>query len=153
MRILLDYDVDVEKIRNEVIRMLGGRAVYPDPQPTVLFEAESPPLAPEVVAEIARVRQEKEEALAAQDFERAARARDRERQLVYASRRLTHAWRGEPDPIGTPIVPRLTRQPGRSAAVAVRAHRVWHVEPLLAGWAMFGIASGVGLLVGWLIWG
>jgi ATP-dependent Clp protease ATP-binding subunit ClpC len=72
VRILLDFNVDAEKVRNEVIRMLGG-----------------------------------------------------------------------PSAVGPPVaIHRLQRRP-----------RVWAVEPLLAGFAMFGVAAGVGLLVGWLIWG
>src|SRR5438132_8960912 len=78
-RILLDFDVDAEKIRNEVIRALGGATVG---QPPSAFVPESPPLAPEVIAEIERVRKEKEDALGEQDFERAAKLRDRERRLV-----------------------------------------------------------------------
>jgi hypothetical protein len=26
-------------------------------------------------------------------------------------------------------------------------------EALLVGWAMFGVAAGLGVLLGWLIWG
>jgi ATP-dependent Clp protease ATP-binding subunit ClpC len=43
-------------------------------------------------------------------------------------------------------VPRRLRRHGRSA-------RVWQAEALLVGWAMFGVAAGLGVLLGWLIWG
>jgi len=47
---------------------------------------------------------------------------------------------------------------GERAAVSTaggrgRRRRTWQAESLLVGWSMFGIASGLGLLVGWLIWG
>jgi len=73
-RILLDFGLDAEKIRNEVIHLLGGATALP------------------------------------------------------AARGLHE------------------RMPGR-------ARRVLPVEALLAGWLMFGVAAGLGLLVGWLIWG
>jgi hypothetical protein len=31
--------------------------------------------------------------------------------------------------------------------------RMWPADALLAGWILFGVASALGLLVGWLIWG
>jgi len=73
-QILDESDVDAERIRNEVIRLLGGPALFPGP----------PHIAP----------------------------------------------------------PGFRRRP-----------RAWRVEPLLAGWLMFAVASGIGLFVGWLIWG
>src|SRR5207244_2358921 len=94
-RILLDFDVDAEKVRNEVIRMLGGPAVPPEGKP---FVPESPPLAPEVLAKIEKTRAEKEKAIEEQDFERAATLRERERQLMRAARHLTSVWLGEPLP-------------------------------------------------------
>ena len=58
-RILLDFDADAEKIRNEIIRMLSGRpGSRPLEEPVAL--PGSPPLASEVLEEIAKVRQEKE---------------------------------------------------------------------------------------------
>jgi hypothetical protein len=69
-RILLDFDADAEKIRHEIIRMLAAPGQRGFPPQSEEDEA------------IERVRQEKEAALAAQDFERAARLRDQERQLT-----------------------------------------------------------------------
>ena len=34
-----------------------------------------------------------------------------------------------------------------------RCRRMWHAEALVVGWAMFGVASALGVLLGWLIWG
>src|SRR5947209_1730010 len=73
VRILLDLDVDAERIRNEVIRALPGSAAPFEP---------IAPLAPDLRAEVERVRSEKEAALEAQEFEKAASLRTRERNLV-----------------------------------------------------------------------
>ncbi len=66
-RILVDFGVDAEKIRNEIVRMLSGPSrrlgAVPDP-------------------ELEAVRQEKEEAIESGEFERAAMLRDRERQMA-----------------------------------------------------------------------
>jgi len=153
MRILLDFDVDAEKVRNEVIRMLSGPGLAQVGPP---FEPESPPLAPEVITEIERVRAEKEEALEQQEFERAAALRDQERRLLVASRQLTRAWKREPEP--APSYPR--GMPGVSAQMPVsyrrthlRRHRRPWVLPLLLGWLLAVATGGVSLFVGWLIWG
>jgi ATP-dependent Clp protease ATP-binding subunit ClpC len=75
-RIMLDFGVDAERIRNEVIRMLGGQAVHPvQPVPS---------------------------------------------RLGYRRR---------------------------------QRRRNWPVRAIFAGWAMFGVAAAIGLLLGWLIWG
>jgi len=149
-RILLDFGVDAETIRETVIDTLGGpgggESAPPGP-----FVPESPPLASEVAAEIERVRKEKEDALAGQEFERAAMLRDRERRLVHAARALTRAWHGEPEPPPT--------RPSR-AAVGPRLRQGHHpprrrqwVLPLLLGWLLAVTTGGVSLLVGRLIWG
>jgi ATP-dependent Clp protease ATP-binding subunit ClpC len=83
MRILLDLDVDADKVREEVVRTLGGRAGAAWP-------------------------------MAASKG---------------AGRRVPRGLR--------PRVP----SPFRSAAL------------LAVGWALFGSALGIGILVGWLIWG
>jgi hypothetical protein len=148
-RILLDFDADAEKIRNEIIRMLSGPGRRQQELPD--YEPQSPPLAPEFAAEIERVRSEKEEAIEAMDYERAASLRDRERKLGDAGRRLERVWEGRPGseqqfgyvPVshsmrGVSIRPAEARVPMRA---------------FLFGWALFGVAMGIGLLVGWLIWG
>jgi ATP-dependent Clp protease ATP-binding subunit ClpA len=149
-RILLDFDADAEKIHNEVIRIISGGASPP-------FVPESPPVAPEVVAEIDRLRREKAEAAEAEDWDRAAALRERERRFLIAARQLTRAWQDEPEPApsihatATPapvvtqgITPPELQEPRR---------RTWPADALLAGWVLFGVASALGLLVGWLIWG
>jgi ATP-dependent Clp protease ATP-binding subunit ClpC len=68
-RILLDFDTDAEKIRNETIRMLSG----PDRAPTGSGPAAG-------LFDI--VRAEKERAIEAQDFERAAELLEHERRLL-----------------------------------------------------------------------
>jgi ATP-dependent Clp protease ATP-binding subunit ClpA len=85
------------------------------------------PVDPELRAEIERVRAEKEEALARGDEEQAAALEARERRL----RRVA-----EPVPL----------PPGwiRARDVAI---------PFAFGWLLFGVALGVGVLVGWAIWG
>jgi ATP-dependent Clp protease ATP-binding subunit ClpA len=151
-RILLDFGVDAEKVRNAVIDALSG-TMYDGPP----FVPESPPVAPEVVAELERVRSDKERALEAQEFQRAATLRDRERRLTQGARLLTRAWKGEPDP-DPPMVPRAAPAPGvpRIGQRRLRREhrpRSWQTEAVIAGWAMFGVAAALGVLLGWLIWG
>ncbi len=68
-RILLDFDADAEKIRNEIIRMLSGPGRREQER-----VPESPPVAPEVIAELARLQQEVLAALETGRFEAAAAA-------------------------------------------------------------------------------
>ena len=84
-------------------------------------------LDPELRAGIERVRAEKEEALARGDEEQAAALEATERVL----RRVA-------EPVSLP--------PGR-----IRARDV--AIPFAFGWLLFGLALGVGILVGWAIWG
>jgi ATP-dependent Clp protease ATP-binding subunit ClpC len=88
-RILLDFDVDAEKVRKAIIRMLGGA------QPP-------PPGDPGLQQEI------------------------REREWGRIRRRRT----------------------GYGPALAEHA-----AFPFVLGWLLFAAALGIGLLVGWLIWG
>ena len=85
-RILLEFDVDAEKIRRGVDNALGGRAALPRRSPQPIGEA--------------------------------------------AGYGLGHAVREEP--------PSLFR--GRRLS-------------LLEGWLLFGISLGIGILIGWAIWG
>jgi ATP-dependent Clp protease ATP-binding subunit ClpA len=87
----------------------------------------SRPVDPELRAEMERVRAEKEVAFARGDEEQAAALEARERRL----RRVA-----EPVPL----------PPGR-----IRARDV--AIPFAFGWLLFGVALGVGVLVGWAIWG
>ena len=162
-RILLDFDADPETVRNEVVRMLSGpgRRVGPLPKP------QSPPLAPEFIAEIERVRAEKHAALDAQEFERAAALRDRERRLVQAANRVQAAWEDRrEEPVVQQEVRPVRMETGAEARRRAGMTRVvegekrpetvasWmHVPSLVVGWLLFAAALGVGVLLGWLIWG
>ena len=129
-QVLRDFDADAEKIRNEVMRKLSG------PAPLV-----------ELLAEIERVRAEKEQAIEAQELERAAALGEHERRLAVAARRLVDEWTEDAYAVAVP-------EAGESPpAEAVQRRQVWQAQPLLVGWALFGIAAGLGVLVGWLIWG
>jgi ATP-dependent Clp protease ATP-binding subunit ClpA len=116
-RILLDLDVDAEKVRNEVITMLSG------PSPGTV--------GPEFQELVDNVRARKDAALAAGQLERAAQLRDEERRLLA---------------LGTPA-----SRPQRSDyAASLRPMRALSLFP---GWLLFGTSLGVGILIGWAIWG
>jgi len=89
-RILLDFDADAEKIRNEIIHMLSGKG--------------------------------------------------RSRATLKGTIEPTEAFPPVPDPWVRAVPPVTSREN----------------QPLfyfVVGFALFGLASGVGLFVGWLIWG
>jgi hypothetical protein len=128
---------------------------------------ESPPLAPEVIEEIDRVRGDKENALKAQEWERAAALRDREFRLFSAARALQRAWADEEPPPAHrlswgarstfPTTAEGTYHPARRLS-RIPKGRATHSAPtmfsqLLAGWVLFAVALGVGVLIGWAIWG
>jgi ATP-dependent Clp protease ATP-binding subunit ClpC len=94
LRVLRDSGVEPERLEETVIRTLRTQAQQHGPGERVAerFEPQSPPLAADVAAELARLSREKEEALQRQDFERAARLHDRERKLIDACRRLIRVW-------------------------------------------------------------
>jgi ATP-dependent Clp protease ATP-binding subunit ClpA len=96
-RILLDFGADAKKVRDEVIRMLSGPGRGPSPAQDAFFEGQSPPLAPDVMAEIARLGQEEELALARHQYERAAALRHRERRLIDAAHSLIQVWNEKND--------------------------------------------------------
>jgi ATP-dependent Clp protease ATP-binding subunit ClpA len=116
-RILLDFDVDADKVRNEVITMLSG------PRPGTV--------APEFKELVDKVRARKDAALAAGQFERAAQLRDEERRLLA---------------LGTPA----SRPRRYDYAASLRLMRSLSLFP---GWLLFGTSLGVGILIGWAIWG
>ncbi|MGH3032404.1 MAG: UvrB/UvrC motif-containing protein [Gaiellaceae bacterium] len=98
------------------------------------------PVDPELRAEIERVRADKEAALEAQDFDRAAELRERERRLRQQASKPGPTLASLPgeEPAGwTGHGP-----PARSFAF-----------PVVVGWLLFGVALAVGILVGWAIWG
>jgi ATP-dependent Clp protease ATP-binding subunit ClpC len=90
-RILLDFGVDAEAVRNQVIRMLSG-------QTRVSVEAEA-----------GRARAEEERA--------------------------------------APSNPKLAAEP------ELVRHERRVVPMLVVGWLLFAVALGIGVLLGWLIWG
>jgi ATP-dependent Clp protease ATP-binding subunit ClpA len=94
VQILRDFQADAETIRNEIIRMLSGpgRLEAASASREELFDPQTPPLAPEVATEVARLGREKDGALERQEFERAAVLRDRERRLISACNRLIRVW-------------------------------------------------------------
>jgi ATP-dependent Clp protease ATP-binding subunit ClpC len=55
--------------------------------------------------------------------------------------------------LGGPQVGTVARAAPRRRMRHARSGRVWQAEALVVGWAMFGIAAGLGVLLGWLIWG
>jgi len=128
----------------------------------------TPPVAREVVEEIELVRSQKEEAIEAKDFERAVAARDRERNLLAAARELERAWKA---PVPTPSPPNPTVLPGGRVVTLGRRAQSFGSIPrgvarygpastqtspvlqLVLGWLLFAVALGIGVLVGWAIWG
>jgi ATP-dependent Clp protease ATP-binding subunit ClpA len=158
MRILLAFDVDAEKVRNEVVRALGGPAV-------ARFEHVAP-LAPDLQEEIERVRAGKEAALDAQDLEKAASLRVRERNLLRLGRDgdVEGFWEEARRPLPTGVrrrprpLQRGALQSRAEAATATHApprHQLAGASPVyfVIGWCSFAVALGVGVLIGWLIWG
>jgi 5S rRNA maturation endonuclease (ribonuclease M5) len=132
-RILLDFDADGEKIRNEVLRTLSG--------PGARVVSERPtgwagPLPPEVIEQIEQLRTEKEAAIDAGEFERAAKVRDRERKLMRDARIEAH-----PEVVGDRLA--------TYAAGAMLETRL----SIVLGVVLATIAFPLGLLVGWLVWG
>jgi hypothetical protein len=146
-RILLDFGADAEKIRNEVIGMLAGTGGIA--QSVAAEPLTSPPLAPELLEELERVRRDKEAAIEAQKFEEAAKLRHRQRRLQSAGVRLQRAWEGRDEP---PVPPRpmAVRQP---VARALATPRFVSPEMLYVAAIVGASIFGVGLLIGWLIWG
>jgi len=169
-KILLDFEADAYKIRDEVIRMLSGPArrreavgaeptyteAFPwgresDPGPeSAAYSPKSPPTAPEVGEELSRLRRELEQAIENQTFAEAAQRRDRERRLVAAIKHLEQVWfdDGARDELDEWMD--LPRTGGMPVRVYDSDYRRYF---FVLGAAVFGTACGVGLLVGWLIWG
>jgi ATP-dependent Clp protease ATP-binding subunit ClpA len=94
------------------------------------------PRDPEKLREqIERVREDKERAIETKQFERAAGLRN-------AERLLTAELREEP-PRPIPRPPHLSRY----------SRDPMHYLPLVPGWLLFAVSMGIGVLVGWAIWG
>ena len=155
MRILLDYDVDEAKIRDAVVRTLSGTRGPADP---------AAELEPDLRAEVERVRAERAQAIAAEEFERAASLRMRERNLVRLGREgnAEGFWEEARSPLPearltpirmpprrTPVVRRATLLDSPTAVAVDRGMPA----VFLAGAATFGVALGLGIAIGRLIWG
>jgi ATP-dependent Clp protease ATP-binding subunit ClpA len=143
-RILTDF-TPLEAIRASTLDVaVAGR-------PGQEFAPESPPLAAEVIEELKKVRAAKERALVDQQFDRAAELRGREWRLSTAARNLQRAWLDE-----EPVYP-LEARPNPSHGTMPSRSREYIERPvlpaLLVGWVLFAVALGVGLLIGWAIWG
>jgi Clp amino terminal domain, pathogenicity island component len=145
-RILLDFGADADKVRTAVVQSLSAPASFPRPMPV-------PPdlvgLPPEIEAEIMRVRRKKERAIERQSFERGARLREREQRLVQLARAGEYEafWEfaGRPRSVAPPAT-----LPGEVPAAAAAR---WPLRAVAAGWALFGVALGLGVLIGRLVWG
>ena len=126
-QILRDFDAYAETIRDEIVRALDG----PGPTGVQPSAPSVPSLQPDVAEELLRVRRERDQALEDQDFERAAAARDRERELL--ERRGTA-------PFSRPQTGLRTFPEPRSL-------------PLVLAIVLAALGFPLGLLAGWLIWG
>jgi ATP-dependent Clp protease ATP-binding subunit ClpA len=91
-KILLDFGVDHEQASTEVLRLLAGPASAVEEEQPVAQELTSPPFSKEFIDELRRLSEEKERAILTQDFEEAARLRDRERRLTRIAGELQRAW-------------------------------------------------------------
>jgi ATP-dependent Clp protease ATP-binding subunit ClpA len=145
-RILLDLGADAETIRNEIIRMLSGPGRRPQ-RPS--YEPKSPPVAPELAEELERLRSEKERAIENLEYELAASLRDRELKLTRAARRLEVAWEGRSPEDAPPVLSSAHESSGFGTSISMPGRR--SLAPVIVGWALFGIAFGLGLLVGLLL--
>ena len=96
-RILLDFDADAEKIRNEIIRMLSGPGRRQEQSKPLApaRELTSPPVAREVLDELARIEQEMQTAIAEQRLQVAAELAERQSALVHAARELQAVWEAQ----------------------------------------------------------
>jgi ATP-dependent Clp protease ATP-binding subunit ClpA len=130
-RILLDFDADAEKIRNEVVHMLSG----PGRSPSTRYEAPARPIPPALVEGIETVRAQKEAALHAGEFEHAVELRDRELRLMREAG-IEAEWIDQ------------ASFPGRLAQYAVVTRLT-----VVLGLMLAAVGFPLGLLVGWLIWG
>jgi ATP-dependent Clp protease ATP-binding subunit ClpA len=126
-RILLDFDADAEKIRNEIIRMLPGPGRRDDAR---------------LRDELEKVRREREAALEAQKYEDAAHLQARELELT--ARLEEHGWT-------MPVPPAKVR--ARQSGWTSYGPLARRTPSLLLGWALGTFSLGVGVLIGWAIWG
>jgi hypothetical protein len=145
VRILLDFDAAPDKIQNETLRMLSGPG-GPSAGRTYRTSSGVPP---ELADEIEKVVLEKEKAIEAQEFDRAATLRDRERTLRKKARALSKGL-PEFEFESAPPVSRSVQAADESQYRPSRMERIG--VPVVLGWTLFGVAFGLGILAGWLIW-
>ena len=158
MQILLDFDVDAPKVQDHVIRLVAG-ARAPAPRDPI------EDLHPDLREEVERVRAKRAEAIAAQELERAAALRVRERNLIRLGREGdVEGFREEAArPLPEVRMPTMRLPPRRTPRglrgttmpphVAVGEAEDRRLAFFVAGGATFGVALGLGILVGRLIWG
>ena len=91
-QILREHDVEPERLRTEVVRRLSGAPPTAEQEPDDL-ELMSPPLAPEVIAQLERLARDEQAALERQEVAVAAAIRDAQRRLCLAAARLVREWR------------------------------------------------------------
>ena len=127
-RVLLGLGADAQGIRGEVMRLL---AAEPPPEETLDGD--------DLLGELRAITQAKEAAIEAREFERAAKLRDKERRLL-GRLRVGHEL---------PIVAQEIRLGGKPPLIV----RLDEAIPLALGWLLFAVALGIGILIGWLIWG
>ena len=122
-RILLDLDASSEKIRIEVIRMLSGSGeeLTSGQSPS----RSSPSADRELEEQIESARGEREAALEAQDFEKAAALRDKERKLTNRRVQISEPRLGPPRRVG-----RFHAEGARPVLVWDRATMLWRPEGL-----------------------
>jgi ATP-dependent Clp protease ATP-binding subunit ClpA len=95
VRILRERDVEPDRVRTEVVRWLSGSPglAQPTEPESDDLELTSPPLAPEVIAQLERLGRDEQAALERQELAVAAAIRDAERRLRRAAARLVREWR------------------------------------------------------------
>jgi ATP-dependent Clp protease ATP-binding subunit ClpA len=148
-RILLDFDADAE-VRNAVVQGLSRRAPWPRPAPV---PPELVDLPPHMQAEIMRVRRKKERAIGKQSFEEATQLGEVEKRLVQLARAADHEEFWEYAGRIGPEVPPPTPTPSATMVAAAAPAARWPLHAVAAGWALFGVALGLGVLIGRLVWG
>ena len=142
--ILLDLGADAETIRAEMIGMLSGPQVGMPRRGLSRRERDAVEAKPELGAEFERISSEKEAAIEAGDFERAAKLRERERLL---RRQLVPSL---PEPGEARLRLASTRLEHADLPAARRG--LLDAASLAVGGALFAGGAGLGILVGWLVW-
>jgi ATP-dependent Clp protease ATP-binding subunit ClpA len=128
-RILLDCDADADKVRDAVIRFLSqgqGRA----------RGFKTPPISAEVVATLAKLRRDKEQAIEANDFAGAHALRLQERKLLEAAQQLEKAW----EAAKAETLPRYPRQFDHQLVTLLPADPLAAIEEESArGWELVSV--------------